>query len=76
MEHNVSENLNSISTQILDQIASYGMDLNHNTNLNVSDTNNIKQQISQLNQEKLKLQQSIIVLNTNIEGLESFVGLE
>ena len=76
MEHNVTENLKSINIQIIDEIKSYERDLNKNIQINIGETNSIKQQISQLNQEKLKLQQSIIVLNTNIEGLESFVGLE
>jgi chromosome segregation ATPase len=43
---------------------------------NTSDTSSLKQQAHQLNSEKIKIQQNVILLTTNLSNIESEIGFE
>ncbi len=76
MDYNQRETLNCCLTTSLDQIKKLNQELLKIAQSDDCECSKLKQQINQVYQEKIKIQQCIIGLNSKVEQLESHVGFE
>ena len=75
-EHKANENTNDTLKEILEDIANLEKDFRKMQAMDVNEVSFLKQQVGQLNQEKTKIEQSVVVLETRINQIEHEVGFE
>jgi len=76
MDYTQKQLINCCTSATLEEIKRLSGDLNKMEQSNDSDSNVVKQQISKIFQEKIKLQLQVIHLNSKVESVESSVGYE
>ena len=76
LDYGVRESLNCGLTTCLDMIKKMNGELLKGSQEDECECNLIKQQISLLYQEKIKIQQCAIQLNSHVEMIEAHVGFE
>jgi small-conductance mechanosensitive channel len=75
IEKSSEENSIDLANSILDSLETVEKEFRRQMGEEKSQTNQIKQQLSTLNQEKMKLDQSCLLLNTRTEEIENNVGV-
>ena len=76
VEHKVTEMNNDIIKELLEDISNYEKDFRKLVLHDINETNFLKQQVAYLNDEKCKIQESEIVLDSRIVIVEECVGFE
>ena len=75
-EHKANEMTNDTLKEILEDIANIERDFRKMQGMDINEISFLKQQVGQLNQEKTKIEQSVVVLETRINSIEHEVGFE
>ena len=75
-EHKANEATNDTLKEILEDIANLERDFRKMQTMDINEISFLKQQVSQLNGEKMKIEQSVILLDTRINSIEHEVGFE
>ena len=76
MEHRAKEKCNEITKSVLDDLSNLEKEFKRVIQNDKSEIDFLKQQISSLNQDKSKLQQSTIGLDSRLKSCEAEVGVE
>lgn len=76
LEHKTKEKCNDIVKCIMDDLGNFDKDLRRIVQNDKTETDFFKQQIHSLNQDKVKLQQNVISLDTRLKSCENDVGME
>ena len=76
LEHHQTEGTNEILKIVLEEIANLEKDFRKLQSYDVSEMNFLKQQATQLQQEKMKIQQSAMLLDNKVANIEGDVGYE
>jgi hypothetical protein len=76
MEHTLKESNNDVARQMMDECLRAEKDFRKIINVEKAENEFIKQQLRQLNQDKMKLQQNCLVLENRVEGSEGDVGFK
>ena len=76
LEHKTKEKCNDLTKSILDDLTNIEKEFRRVIQNDKSETDFLKQQISSLNSDKLKLQQSTISLDSRLKTCEAEVGVE
>ena len=76
MEHRSKEKCNEITKSVLDDLSNLEKEFKRVIQNDKSEIDFLKQQISSLNQDKIKLQQSTIGLDSRLKSCEAEVGVE
>ena len=76
LEHQSTECLNDILKEILEDVNNLEKDFRKNQQNDLNEINFLKQQAGQLQQEKARLQQNRIMVDTRVTNIESEVGYE
>jgi hypothetical protein len=76
LEHKSKETTNEILKELLEDIVNIEKDFRKLVQMDNNEIVFLKQQITQLNQEKTKIQQNCIILGTRIANVENEVGFE
>ena len=75
-EHKANETTNDTLKEILEDIANLERDFRKMQQMDINEVSFLKQQVGQLNGEKTKIEQSVILLETRINSIEHEVGFE
>jgi len=75
LEHKSKEKCNDIIKSLMDDLYNFDKDLQRIMQNDKAETNFFKQQLNALNQDKLKLQQSVIILDSKMKSCETDVGI-
>ena len=75
LEHRTKEKCNDITKSLMDDLFNFDKDLQRIMQNDKAETNFFKQQLNALNQDKLKLQQSVIILDSKMKSCETDVGI-
>ena len=75
-EHKANEATNDTLKEILEDIANLDRDFRKMQAMDINEVSFLKQQVGQLNVEKTKIEQSVILLETRINSIEHEVGFE
>ena len=76
LEHKLGELTNDSMKQILEDINNLEKDFRKLQQSDLNEQGFLKQQVSGLNQEKLKIEQSSLLLDARVNALEHDVGFE
>lgn len=76
LEHKSKEKCNEITKSVLDDLANLEKEFKRVIQNDRTETDFLKQQIASLNQDKIKLQQSTITLESRMKTCEVEVGVE
>lgn len=76
MEHKTKEKCNEITKLIIDDLANFDKELKRVVMNDKSETDFFKQQVNALNQDKVKLQQNVLVMDTRMKSCETDIGVE
>lgn len=76
LEAKNKENTNEILKEILEDIANLDKDFKKLVEMDNNEVKFLQQQLFQLTQEKTKLQQSVVMLDTRVANVENDVGFE
>lgn len=76
IETNNQEANNDITNRILDDVEKLEREFKSLVSEEKSENSFLKQQITALNQEKMKLEQNILLLGTRVEEVERNIGIE
>lgn len=75
LEHRTKEKCNELTKCLMDDLYNFDKDLKRIIQNDKAEVSFFKQQINSLNQDKLKLQQNVIVLDSKLKVCESDVGM-
>ena len=76
LEAKNKETTNEILKEILEDIANLDKDFKKLVEMDNNEVKFLQQQLFQLTQEKTKLQQSVVMLDTRVANVENDVGFE
>lgn len=76
LEHKSKEKCNEITKSALDDLANFEKEYKRVIQNDRTETDFLKQQIASLNQDKIKLQQSTISLESRMKSCEVEIGVE
>ncbi len=76
MEHRTKEKTNEITKSILDDITNFEKEFKRVIQNDKTESDFLKQQLSSLNQDKIKLQQSTISLDSRLKSCEVEIGVD
>ena len=75
LEHKTKEKCNDLTKSLMDSLYNFDKDLQRVMQNDKAETNFFKQQLNSLNQDKLKLQQNVIILDSKLKSCETEVGI-
>ena len=76
LEHKSKERCNEIVKSVLDDLTNFEKEFKRVIQNDKTESDFLKQQIASLNQDKIKLQQSTISLDSRLKSCEVEVGVE
>ena len=76
LEHRAKEKCNEITKSVLDDLCNFEKEFKRSIQSDKTEIDFLKQQIVSLNQDKIKLQQSTIGLDSRLKSCEVEVGVE
>ena len=76
IEHTLKESNNEVARAMMDECLRFEKDFRKTVNVEKSENEFLRQQLNQLNQDKMKLQQNCLVLENRVEGSEHDVGFK
>ena len=76
LEHRSKERCNEINKSVMDDLINFEKEFKRVIQNDKTEVDFLKQQISSLNQDKIKLQQSTIGLDSRLKSCEVEVGVE
>ena len=76
LEHKTKERCNDITKSVMDDLTNFEKEFKRVILNDKSETDFFKQQVSSLNQDKIKLQQSTISLDSRLKSCENEVGVD